>query len=47
MRCIGTPDDSALAAVYLASPAASWITGQLLDVNGGEVDEIMQAQADL
>jgi NAD(P)-dependent dehydrogenase (short-subunit alcohol dehydrogenase family) len=32
---LGTPDDVASAVVYLASPAASWITGQTLLVNGG------------
>ena len=41
MRRIGTPEDVAYAAVYLASPAASWVTGVLLDVNGGEVDEMV------
>ncbi len=32
---LGTPDDVASAVVYLASPAASWVTGQTLVVNGG------------
>lgn len=32
---LGTPDDMAAAVVFLASPAASWITGQVLHVNGG------------
>ncbi len=32
---LGTPDDIAAAVVYLASPAASWVTGQLLLVAGG------------
>jgi 7-alpha-hydroxysteroid dehydrogenase len=31
----GTPDDIGAAAVFLASPAASWITGQCLFVTGG------------
>ena len=31
----GTPDDIAGAVVYLASDAASWVTGQLLLVAGG------------
>jgi 7-alpha-hydroxysteroid dehydrogenase len=47
MRRIGTPDDVAYAAVYLASPAASWVTGVLLDVNGGEVDEVTASSPDL
>jgi 3-oxoacyl-[acyl-carrier protein] reductase len=33
----GTPDDLASAAVFLASDAASFITGQILAVNGGVV----------
>jgi 7-alpha-hydroxysteroid dehydrogenase len=32
---LGTPADVAAAAVYLASPAASWVTGQTLAVSGG------------
>lgn len=34
-RRIGEPDDIAGAAVFLASPAAAWITGQVLAVDGG------------
>jgi 3-oxoacyl-[acyl-carrier protein] reductase len=33
----GTPADVAAAAVYLASPAAAFITGQAINVNGGTV----------
>ncbi|CAN5436680.1 SDR family oxidoreductase [soil metagenome] len=32
---LGEPDDIAAAVVYLASPAASWVTGQVLLVAGG------------
>ncbi len=31
----GTPEDIAAAAVFFASPAAAWTTGQFLDVSGG------------
>ena len=31
----GTPDDIAAAVAYLASDAASWVTGQLVLVAGG------------
>jgi 3-oxoacyl-[acyl-carrier protein] reductase len=37
LRRWGTPDDIAGAAVYLASPAADFLTGQMLVVNGGVV----------
>jgi 7-alpha-hydroxysteroid dehydrogenase len=47
LRRIGTPEDIAYAAVYLASPAAAWITGTLLDINGGPVDEVREVSADL
>lgn len=33
----GTPDDVAAAALFLASPAADFLTGQVLMVNGGVV----------
>ena len=33
----GTPEDVAAAAVWLASPAAAFITGQVIRVNGGAV----------
>jgi NAD(P)-dependent dehydrogenase (short-subunit alcohol dehydrogenase family) len=32
---LGTPDDIAAAVLYLASPASSWVTGQLILVAGG------------
>jgi 7-alpha-hydroxysteroid dehydrogenase len=32
----GTPEDCAAAAVFFASPAASWVTGQFIDVAGGQ-----------
>lgn len=35
MRRLGDPRDIAGAAVFLASPAASWMTGQMVVVDGG------------
>jgi 3-oxoacyl-[acyl-carrier protein] reductase len=32
---LGTSDEVAAAAVYLASPEAAYVTGQTLHVNGG------------
>ena len=32
---IGYPEDIAAAAVFFASPAAEWITGQCLEISGG------------
>jgi 3-oxoacyl-[acyl-carrier protein] reductase len=37
LRRIGMPADVAQAALFLASEASSWITGHVLDVNGGKV----------
>jgi len=37
LRRWGTPRDVAAAAIYLASDAARYVTGQLLMVNGGDV----------
>ena len=37
LRRIGEPSDVAEAALFLASRASSWITGQCLDVNGSKV----------
>jgi 7-alpha-hydroxysteroid dehydrogenase len=47
LRRNGTPADIANAAVYLASPAAAWVTGTMLDVNGGAVDELQNMFPDL
>lgn len=35
MKKLGDTDDIALAALYLASPAAKWVTGKILEVDGG------------
>jgi 3-oxoacyl-[acyl-carrier protein] reductase len=37
LKRLGTPDDVAGAAVFLASDAAAWITGLIVDVTGGAV----------
>jgi 7-alpha-hydroxysteroid dehydrogenase len=47
MRRLGTPEDIGLAAVYLASPGASFVTGALMPVHGGEVEESRQISPDL
>ena len=36
MRRLGTPDDIAHGALFLASEYASWITGQVLGIDGGK-----------
>lgn len=40
IRRLGTPQDMANAALFLCSPAASWISGQILTVSGGGVQEL-------
>jgi NAD(P)-dependent dehydrogenase (short-subunit alcohol dehydrogenase family) len=35
MGRLGTPEDLGAAALYLAAPASSWVTGQVISVNGG------------
>jgi NAD(P)-dependent dehydrogenase (short-subunit alcohol dehydrogenase family) len=35
LKRLGTPDDMAAAAIYLASDAGSWVTGQILTIAGG------------
>jgi 7-alpha-hydroxysteroid dehydrogenase len=35
MKRLGEVEDIALAALYLASPAASWVTGKIMEVDGG------------
>jgi 3-oxoacyl-[acyl-carrier protein] reductase len=37
LRRWGQPEDVAAAAVYLASDAAAFVTGQMIMVNGGVV----------
>lgn len=32
---LGTPDDVADVVAFLASDAARWVTGQILDASGG------------
>ncbi|MCZ8602673.1 7-alpha-hydroxysteroid dehydrogenase [Escherichia albertii] len=40
IRRLGKPQDIADAALFLCSPAASWISGQILTVSGGGVQEL-------
>jgi len=35
MKRLGEVDDIALMALYLASPASSWVTGKVMEVDGG------------
>lgn len=37
---LGEPQDMADAALFLCSPAAAWISGQILTVSGGGVQEL-------
>ena len=44
LKRIGTPQDIALAAIYLASSASDWVTGKLFEIDGGI--EFVPAAAD-
>jgi len=35
LKRLGEPDDIALAALYLASPASAFVTGKIMEVDGG------------
>jgi 7-alpha-hydroxysteroid dehydrogenase len=37
---LGQPTDIAFAALFLCSPAAAWVSGQILTVSGGGVQEL-------
>lgn len=45
MRRLGVPGDIANAALFLASPAASWVTGRLLEVDGLAQPDLMPNRA--
>ncbi|WP_345550259.1 7-alpha-hydroxysteroid dehydrogenase [Microbulbifer aestuariivivens] len=40
IRRLGEPEDMANAALFLCAPASSWISGQVLTVSGGGVQEL-------
>lgn len=40
IKRLGEPADMANAALYLCSPAASWVSGQILTVSGGGHQEL-------
>ena len=40
LKRLGEPSDMAHAALFLCSPAASWISGQVLTVSGGGDQEL-------
>ncbi|WP_254813732.1 7-alpha-hydroxysteroid dehydrogenase [Rhodovulum sp. ES.010] len=40
IKRLGEPADIAGAALYLCSPAAEWVSGQILTVSGGGVQEL-------
>lgn len=37
MGRLGTPEDIALGVLFLASPAGSWVTGKVFEIDGGTV----------
>ncbi|SFF82833.1 3-oxoacyl-[acyl-carrier protein] reductase/7-alpha-hydroxysteroid dehydrogenase [Novosphingobium sp. CF614] len=47
LKRIGKPDEIGYGAVYLASEAASFVTGAILPIHGGDVEELRQISPDL
>lgn len=37
MARLGTPEDIAIAVLYLASPASAWVTGKVFEIDGGAI----------
>jgi NAD(P)-dependent dehydrogenase (short-subunit alcohol dehydrogenase family) len=37
LKRMGTPEDMANTVLFLLSDAASWLTGQVVSVDGGQV----------
>jgi 7-alpha-hydroxysteroid dehydrogenase len=35
MRRLGDPEDVAVAALWLASPAGNFVTGKIIEIDGG------------
>jgi 7-alpha-hydroxysteroid dehydrogenase len=44
MRRNGQPDDISPAVLYLVSPAASWVTGKLIEVDGGVLGAVLPSR---
>jgi len=44
LKRLGKPEDIALAAIYLASSASSWVTGKILEVDGGIYGQIFRPE---
>lgn len=42
LKRMGTPEDIALAAIYLASPASDWVTGKMFEIDGGIHSQIFK-----
>ncbi len=40
LKRLGKPEDMANAALFLCSPAAAWVSGQVLTVSGGGIQEL-------
>ena len=43
----GTAEDIAPTAVYLASDMSAYVTGQVIGVDGGLIDEVLVAPAEI
>lgn len=43
LQCLGEVEDISAAALYLATPASGWVTGKILEIDGGAESSVFPA----